>query len=340
MNTTNLVQLRAPGAYTPAQLDLIKRTVAKDCDQNEFDLFCTVVRNTGLDPFRKQIYALVYNKDDPTQRRLTIVTGIDGMRAIAARSLRYRPDEEEPRYEYDETLKGPDNPLGLVKASVRIWIKDAERPGQISRPDWHPVSGVAYWDEFAPIVEECSEGFRWVETGEFWEDSGKPKRRKVPNEGGELIRNVNPKTQWPKMGRVMTAKCAEAGALRRAFPEDLSAIYEHSEMDQALGRDDWSPTQLVEQAREVSRLERIGGSGAVLFQLQPNAPLQHIRVGEIADRVIEATREYATVDQLDWFESVNRQALNDWWAREPGECLEVKKRLEIQRATLAAQDVA
>lgn len=320
--------------YAPAQIDLIRRTVAKDCNDNEFDLFCTVVRNTGLDPFRKQIYAFVYGKDDPAKRKMAIVTGIDGMRAIAARSLRYRPDEDEPRFEYDAELKGPDNPLGLVKANVRIWIKDAERP------EWRPVTGFAYWDEFAPIVEESSEGFRWVDTGEKWADSGRPKMKKVANEGGEIIRMVDPKTQWPKMGRIMLAKCAEAGALRRAFPEDLSAIYEASEMDQARASDDWSPTQVADQHREEDRLRRIGGSNAILFQLAPNAALQHIPLGQATDRIIEATRGYVLAEQVDWFESVNREALRDFWARDPGQSLEARKHLDTLRTNLSGQQGA
>lgn len=73
------------------QLALIRRTVAKDCDAAEFDLFIHVCRAVRLDPLRRQIYAFVFGKDNPKKRQMTIVTSIGGYRSIAERTGNYRP---------------------------------------------------------------------------------------------------------------------------------------------------------------------------------------------------------------------------------------------------------
>lgn len=314
--------------YTGQQIALIKRTVASDTNPSEFDLFMEVARRTRLDPFRKQISALVFSKDDPVKRKMAIITTIDGLRAIAARTRLYRPDEEEAEYTFDDPERSPTNPLGLVKAVVTIWIADAMRQG-----GWKPVKGWAYWDEFAPIKEEVEGGFDWVDTGEVWPDSGKAKKRKVPrNADAKVIRQLDTSGNWGRMPRVMLAKCAEAQALRKAFPEDMSGLYERAEFDQA-GVIDLTATEIMEATETESKLLRLGVANAITFQLLPTAPLEPIPLGQVADRVLDSLRDY-DMPQLRWFESANRSSLQEFWARAKADALGLKSAIEKRRAEL------
>lgn len=302
----NVVAINPSSVFSGAQLDLIKRTVASDTNAAEFDLFIAVAQRSGLDPFRKQVSALVFNKTKPDKRRMAIVTTIDGLRTIAARSLRYRPDEEEPDFTTDSALTSPTNPLGLERARVRIHIRD-DNGGE-----WRPVTGVAYWDEFAPISDEWGEG----------EDG-----RRRPTGKKTLDTSGN----WGRMPRLMLAKCAEAQALRKAFPEDLSGLYEASEFDQAKVVD-LSPSEIIEAHQTDDRLQRIGATG-ITFQLTPASPLEPIPLGQIADRIMDALRDF-DLNQLRWFESANTHPLREFWARSKADALAVKQALDVRRREL------
>ena len=299
---SNVTVLQTPNVMTGSQLALVKRTVAADCNETEFDLFMAVAQSKGLDPFTKQISAIVFNKDKADKRKMAIITTIDGFRVIAERTGAYRPDDEEPEFTYDPEIKGPLNPLGLVKAKVKVF------------KNGHPAPGVAYWEEFAPIKDE------WAEN-----DAGKwkPTGKQTLDTGGN----------WGKMPRVMLAKCAEAQALRKAFPERLSGLYEGAEFDRARAAE-MLPSEMVAVEARDQRLARIGGAGGILFQLFPNAPLEQIALGQVYDRLCERVTEIENLQMLDWFESANRAPLQEFWARQSGDALELKKVIEGRRRAL------
>lgn len=48
-----------------------------------------------------------------------------------------------------------------------------------------------------------------------------------------LKKDGNPNHMWASKPHIMLAKCAEAKALRKAFPSQLSGLYTHEEMEQA-----------------------------------------------------------------------------------------------------------
>ena len=287
------------------QLDLIRRTVAKDCNPAEFDQFIHICRAVRLDPLRRQIYAFVFDKNKPDKRRMSIVTGIDGYRAIAERTGNYRPDNRAPRIEYDEALKSPDtNPLGIVKAEVSVF--------KFSHGEWFEVVGEAYWEEFAPLKE-------------IWEDD-KPTGRYV------LDRK---KDNWRKMGRVMIAKCAEAQAERKGWPDDFSGLELQEEVDRRHSID-LTASELADEAAKDDRLTRIGGP-AITVLWDDQAPLERVPVGKAADRVlafIAAHKEEPAAIAV--WEDRNRHALQELWAMDKSAGLAVKQALEKARAALSA----
>jgi phage recombination protein Bet len=292
-----------PALYNPRDLALIRRTVASDTSDDEFAIFVHMARALRLDPLRRQVHAFVFNKTDPKKRRLTLVTSIEGYRAIAARTGNYRPDEDEPSFITDEDLRSNDNPAGLVSCSVKVW--------QYAHGQWFPVTGTAHWAEFAPMKT-------------VWADN-KPTDIKALDRSG----------RWGDMPFLMLAKCAEAQALRKAWPEDLANTFVGEEVDRAradiLQR--LTPAQVADEGATLERLERIGGKDAIVVDWMDGAPLEPVPLGQIADRIIAFVREKRTEREIvASFRLRNRHALREFWARAPADALAVKREIEARLA--------
>lgn len=303
--------------YTPEQMALIRRTVAADATADEFDMFMAIAQRAGLDPFRRQLYCVVYSKDNAEKRKVSFITGIDGFRAVAQRNGDYRPDDEEPQFTTDAAIEGPGNPRGLVKAVVKAF----KRHGN----EWHPVVGVAYWSEFAVMKEGAEGGFKWVDTGEKWPDTGKPKRRKVPLvEGAEVVQV--PAGKWADMPFVMLAKCAESQALRKGWPEDLSGIYSPEEMERPML--DVTPTAAIAQHEQEKRLRLIGATNSVPILWEAGKPIELVPIGkmhEAAEKFIAASE---SLTQLETWRDTNSAGLREFWALDKNAALDIKGKLE------------
>lgn len=307
---SNITRLPAQDAFAARNLDLIRRTVAADTNDAEFDLFIHAARHVNLDPLRRQIYAFVFSKNDAKKRRMTIITGIDGFRTIAARTGNYAPDDEEPTYEVDPALKGPLNPAGLIKATVRVRM--------FAHGSWHKVTASAYWEEYAPLKDEWREN---PETGRG-EKTGK--------------QTLDTSGNWGKMPRLMLAKVAEALALRKAWPDDFSNVYAQEEIDRAAAVD-MLPSEAAAAGAAEARLEKIGSTGRALLvdmMTGDNSPIVPVPVGKFADRVCEFIETHKDEpSQIALFQSKNRHALREFWAASPGDALQLKKKLEAATQT-------
>lgn len=302
--------------FNKSQLQVIRQMCAKDCTATEFDLFLEMCKARGLNPLLKHIYAMVLNKDskDPKKpRQLTIVVSVEGQRHIANRKGDYRPDDKVPSFEADPDLRDPvTNPAGLISATVGCY---AYRHGE-----WHYAPHIAYWEEYAPLIEE------WAE------DPATGNRART----GRLILDPK-KPNWRKMPRVMLPKCAEFGALRKAFPDDFGGLYGEEEMDRAHSLD-MSASQILEEAAREERQQLVGGPG-VMIDWMSGGPLQKVPIGQLHDRAVEFVRGLAgSPEAIRAFEERNRHAMNDLWAHSKGDGLDLKEEIAKAKAVIVEEE--
>jgi phage recombination protein Bet len=281
--------------FSSAQLKLIRRSVARACNDSEFDEFIAVAAQSGLDPLRRQIAPLILNGNDPDRRRLVPWATIDGLRVIAARQGDYRPMEVAPLLERNEMLVDPErNPLGIARAEVRAW--------KYSDGVWHAVAGEAWWDEYAPLSEEraTDEQGRLAPTGRLLLDPG-----------------------WKRMGRVMISKCAEAQALRRGWPDVLSGLYGEEELHALKQGEQTASERLQARQKEADKL-RMTGSNALWLIFDPDRGLESVPREDVASRVRAHYLAATSATEIEAFQARNQQSLNIFWDWAPADAMELK----------------
>lgn len=304
---SNVATIRpTDAALSGRQVALVKHTIAKDCNDDEFDLYMAAARSYGLDPFRKQIIPLVFGKNarDASKRRMAIVVSRDGLRVIAQRCGNYRPADAKAEWETDAALVGPTNPKGLVSCTIYLWQQD-------NRGEWFRVKGEAEWDEFAPVADE------WAEA-----DDGRrrPTGKKILDTSGN----------WARMPKVMLEKCAEAQALRAGWPEQFGGLYVEEEMAKA-AFSDMTASEIVEHAAEERRLKAIGAANDITVSWGADYSLERVPVGQFFDRALEHVQTLDAAGVAKW-RSLNAEPLREFWAKSPTDALELKKRLEAAEA--------
>lgn len=304
-------------ALTPAQYGIVRRTVALDLTDPEFDLFVARCSNTGLDPFKRQICAVVYNKDNDKKRKVAFITEIAGYRSLAEKATNYRPAEtdDDEVLEVSEDARHPGtNPHGIVSATYYAHKQD-------SKGDWHRVRGKVYWDEYVPLKE-------------IWKNS-EPTGDYYP---------LSKTSNWFKMGRHMLMKCAEAHALRKGWPDQIPGdVYTREEMDQADARQaydmDLTASEVVEKQDTAERKALVGGPSITLLW-QPGQPMEGVPIGQVADRCLQYIDEQTDPEQLRAWQETNAVGLRQFWAEQKHDALAIKRAVEKRIANLSKEQAA
>lgn len=179
---------------TEAQIELIKNTVARGATHDELALFLYTANRTKLDPLTKQIHFIKRKVWNGRTKSYDEVGTIQtGIDGYRVVASRNGLAGIEDAVFDAETETHPN------KATVTVYrMVDGQRVS---------FTASARWAEY---VQEKDEYENNQKTG-----------KKLPA------------AMWGKMPYLMLAKVAEALALRKAFPNDLSGVYTNEEMDQA-----------------------------------------------------------------------------------------------------------
>ena len=219
--------------FTTNQLAALSQLGVANAPRAQSAVFFHQAVRSGLDPFAKQIYMIGRNSKefDPQTRQERWVTKYTIQTGIDGYRLiaRRAADRAGDELRYGETLWcGPDG----VWHDVWVYDRNPTAAKVTVFRAGCPFTHVSVWSEY------------------------------VQNKSGG-----GPNAMWSRMPSNQLAKTAEAGALRKAFPLDMSGVYTDDEMP------DVEPTDMGEQSQEPVTVQVIRTTPETVEQ--PSEPVEY-----------------------------------------------------------------
>jgi len=196
--------------------EVLRSSLYPGASDSSIAMVISYCKAAGLDPMQKPVHIVPMRDSKTKQNRDVIMPGIGLYRIQAARTQQYA-GVSEPEY-------GPDTTVTLdgVEVTFPAWCKIVVRR-------LLPNGVIA---EFAAVE-------RWMEN---YANAGYDKERGVVSDA--------PNSMWKKRPYGQLAKCAEAQALRKAFPEiGAQPTAEEMEGKPLEGNDDSGATAPVPKSR-------------------------------------------------------------------------------------------
>nr|DAT23857.1 MAG TPA: RecT protein [Caudoviricetes sp.] len=230
--------------WTQQQVAALKQLgVSNDVTQADLAIFLTQSKRTGLDPFSRQIYMIGRRQKIGNTDQYEIKQTIQvGIDGLRAIAHRVAQQCHEV-FSMSDTLWADNNGVWHD-----VWL--APTPPAAAKVSVKRGGGVfsavAIFKEYAPIYKGKLSGM------------------------------------WATKPALMIAKCAEALALRKAFPSDMSGIYTDDEMSRA---DDVATPTLVE-TRTQQQAEPTSHKPVLATQEQRDQILAMLAEAGIRDRMV------------------------------------------------------
>jgi phage recombination protein Bet len=261
--TSELAIRDSQEGWSPEQVAALHQLGVKDASPGDLKVFFHQSVRSGLDPFAKQIYM------------------------IGRKSKRYDYEARQEIWETKQTIQTAIDGFRLIARRAADRAKH-----RLAEPEilWCGEDGI-WRDVWLPAQPPSAAKATVLRDGEPFVAVALY-REYVQTQGKEN----KPNSMWSRMPANQLAKCAEALALRKAFPQDLSGLYTDDEMGQSdgelaeVGQPSVENDKQVEERRRKRMFALFGDLG-----LKKREEMLDFS-GEVVGRILESSKDLTAAE--------------------------------------------